>query len=267
MYEMGPTAAGEGCRGEVPRKTSTSPPQGLCLLLSRIPTGRGAVPRTARRALGWISQSRKTHLYGICKKWAPVLTAGKTAATHPSDEARAHRGIRTAPGDLCALILQCPGTPAPAAAPFALFSYTPRPGCSAAHGPAGSAVDFPIPQNSSVCVLQKNGLPCSRPRRVAGRALAAWGDPQTLAAGALHRRGAGCERPERPTLYLPYTSRAAYPIPPASQPAYPTPACPTPTYPTRPPSGLPAIPLRYGPRKGRLQVAEREHPTRVGRTM
>ena len=66
MYEMGLTAAGEGCRGEVPRRCLDIPPTGACLFLSHIPTGRGAVVRTARRALGWISQSRKTHLYGIC---------------------------------------------------------------------------------------------------------------------------------------------------------------------------------------------------------
>jgi hypothetical protein len=37
----------------------------LCLLLSHIPTDRGAAARTARRALGWISRSRKTLLYGF----------------------------------------------------------------------------------------------------------------------------------------------------------------------------------------------------------
>jgi hypothetical protein len=37
------------------------------------------------------------------------------------------------------------------------FSYTHRPGRSGAHGPAGSGVDFPIPQNSFVWVLLKMG--------------------------------------------------------------------------------------------------------------
>lgn len=37
----------------------------LWLLPSHIPTDQGAVPCTARRALGWNSQSRKTHLYGF----------------------------------------------------------------------------------------------------------------------------------------------------------------------------------------------------------
>lgn len=36
----------------------------LCLLLSHIPTDRGAAARRARRALGWISRSRETRLYG-----------------------------------------------------------------------------------------------------------------------------------------------------------------------------------------------------------
>jgi hypothetical protein len=35
---------------------------------SHIPPGRGAVPRTARRARRWISQSRETHLYAFCGK-------------------------------------------------------------------------------------------------------------------------------------------------------------------------------------------------------
>jgi hypothetical protein len=37
------------------------------------------------------------------------------------------------------------------------FSYTHRPGRSGAHGPAGSGVDFPIPQNSFVWVSLKMG--------------------------------------------------------------------------------------------------------------
>jgi hypothetical protein len=41
-------------------------PQPLrCLLPSHIPTDRGAVACTGRRALAWISQSRKTHSHGF----------------------------------------------------------------------------------------------------------------------------------------------------------------------------------------------------------
>ena len=140
-YEMGPTAACEGCRGEVPRRLDIPPtgaffsfpsythrpgrsgahepagsgvdfriPQNsfvwvslkmgsrasknprvgsgvghrshrepnpamtdlsscslspLCPLPSHIPTDRVAVAPTGRRALGWVSQSRKTQLYGF----------------------------------------------------------------------------------------------------------------------------------------------------------------------------------------------------------
>jgi len=43
------------------------------------------------------------------------------------------------------------------------FSYTHRPGRSGAHGPAGSGVDFPIPQNSFCMGFAKNGLASSQP--------------------------------------------------------------------------------------------------------
>ena len=66
MYEMGLRAASEGCRGEVPRVTRTSPPQGVVLALFHIPTGQCAVLRTGRRAYEQKTQSRKTHLYGFC---------------------------------------------------------------------------------------------------------------------------------------------------------------------------------------------------------
>lgn len=36
-----------------------------CLLFSHIPSDQGAVGRAGRRARGWISRSRKTHLYGF----------------------------------------------------------------------------------------------------------------------------------------------------------------------------------------------------------
>jgi len=42
------------------------------------------------------------------------------------------------------------------------FSYTHRPGRSGSHGPAGSWVDFPIPQNSFVWVLLKIGSRASK---------------------------------------------------------------------------------------------------------
>jgi hypothetical protein len=87
MYEMGLTAACEGHRGEVPRQCLDIPPAGALLLPSHIPTGRGAVGRTARRAEGWISQSRKTHFGAFCKKWARELAAAHLRATDPAESA------------------------------------------------------------------------------------------------------------------------------------------------------------------------------------
>jgi hypothetical protein len=51
------------------------------------------------------------------------------------------------------------GLPAPS------LSHTHRPPFSGAHGPAGSWVDFPIPQNSFCMRFAKNGLAGSQPPR------------------------------------------------------------------------------------------------------
>jgi hypothetical protein len=53
------------------------------------------------------------------------------------------------------------GLPAPS------LSHTHRPPFSGAHGPAGSWVDFPIPQNSFCMRFAKNGLAGSQPPKVA----------------------------------------------------------------------------------------------------
>jgi hypothetical protein len=67
------------------------------------------------------------------------------------------------------------------------------------------------------------------------------GNPPTPPAAALHRRGAGCDRPERPTLHLPYT----YPAPTLHLPyTYPTPALHLP-YAGLPYAGLPYAGLPY----------------------
>lgn len=50
------------------------------------------------------------------------------------------------------------GDPGIPPAGSALFSYTHRPGCSAAHGPAGLSARNPIPQNSFCMRFAKNGL-------------------------------------------------------------------------------------------------------------
>jgi hypothetical protein len=113
--------------------------------------------------------------------------------------------------------------PAPAAALPAPFSYTHRPGRSGPHGPAGSGVDFPIPQNSFVWVSLKMG---SRARNHAERPRApprpcpAARHPEQACRASLGPRGsAPGSLPYTPTR-LPYTSQPAYPIP---RLAYPTP--------------------------------------------
>ena len=101
---------------------------------------------------------------------------------------------------------------APVAALPAPFSYTHRPGRSGRHGPAGSGVDSPIPQNSFGCVVPKMGS------RACRRAI------------SRHGPGGECRMPEGGlpwTVYpgpptrtrLPWTARPE----PTSQPVYPAP--------------------------------------------
>jgi len=129
--------------------------------------------------------------------------------------------------------------PRPAAALPAPFSYTHRPGRSGRHGPAGSWVDFPIPQNSFVWVLQKIGSRAPTHGDGAGgppgpgEAPVGTRRPCSAALGAGRAsRAAYPTPPDRPTLHraprapalhlprrLPYTypaprSRVAYPAPP-----------------------------------------------------
>jgi hypothetical protein len=119
------------------------------------------------------------------------------------------------------------------------FSYTHRPGRSGSHGPAGSWVDFPIPQNSFVWVLQKIGSRAPTHGDGAGgppgpgEAPVGTRRPCSAALGAGRAsRAAYPTPPDRPTLHraprapalhlprrLPYTypaprSRVAYPAPP-----------------------------------------------------
>jgi len=80
MYELGPTAAGEGCRGEVPRLGLDIPPTGASgsLSLTYPPT---AVQRGARAGglLGGFPNPAKLILYAFRKKWARRLAATKVA--------------------------------------------------------------------------------------------------------------------------------------------------------------------------------------------
>jgi hypothetical protein len=105
-YEMGlkqrpAKAAAERCLGE-PRQP---PRRSFLFLLSHIPTGQGAVGRTARRALGWISQSRKTRFVCVLQKMGSRARArqrgrSRTRRRHRTDRASADRLARL-PSLLC----------------------------------------------------------------------------------------------------------------------------------------------------------------------
>ena len=133
----------------------------------------------------------------------------------------------------------------PAAALSAPFSYTHRPGRSERHGPAGSGVSCPIPQNPLCMCFAKNGLASSQPRHLGPRAPRLALAPGGPNSPTLHLPaappGLALTSPKPPTLHLPYTypttphqpstsrlpnhlpytSRPAYPIPP-SRPTSPT---------------------------------------------
>jgi hypothetical protein len=94
-YETGLTAAGEGRRGEVPRRSSTSPPQGLCFSSSLIypPAGARWLARTGG-LWGGFSDPAKLVWVRFAKKWARELAA----ATAPGDPPKPGGPVvRTAP--------------------------------------------------------------------------------------------------------------------------------------------------------------------------
>ena len=143
---------------------------------------------------------------------------------------------------------------APVAALPAPFSYTHRPGRSGRHGPAGSGVDFPIPQNSFGCVLPKMGS------RACRRAI------------SRHGPGGECRMPEGG---LPWT---VYPGPPAQnrppnpstldrppKPVYPGPPAqnrpPNPSTLHRPPKPVYPAP----PTKTRLPCTAHPNPSTLDR--
>lgn len=101
----------------------------LCLLFSHIPTDGGAVALVARRALGCISQPRKTPLYGVPLKIvsrARTHAEGAAGRPRPGAEARmtrrglvgAHRPPYPAPPN------HLPYTRAPTGLPYTLCSYS-----------------------------------------------------------------------------------------------------------------------------------------------
>jgi hypothetical protein len=167
----------------------------------------------------------------------------------------ADRGREGAVQVECSLL---PSASSPAAMP-SLFSYTHRPARRGPRGPAGSWVDFPIPQNSSVLVLLKMGS------RARNRADGPGGPPEPLhmcrgaprAAYPVPPRPPTLCRPRPHALHLPPSSH------PPSQPAYPIP----PRSPTlyRPPSSHPPSQTTYPIPPDRLPYTARLPRTRPPR--
>jgi len=147
----------------------------------------------------------------------------------------------------------------PAAALSAPFSYTHRPGRSERHGPAGSGVSCPIPQNPLCMCFAKNGLASSQPRHLGPRAPRLALAPGGPNSPTLHLPaappGLALTSPKPPTLHLPYT----YPTPPtnlppaASQTTYPTPPDRPTLYPL---AGLPRLQLILGQAFSKLATLE-----------
>jgi hypothetical protein len=184
-YEMGPTAACEGCRGEVPRRLDI-PPTGAFFSFpsythrpgrsgAHEPAGSGVDFRIPQNSFVWVS-----------------LKMGSRASKNPRvGSGVGHRSHREPNPAMTVFSPPLAALPPP-------FSYTHRPGRSGAHEPAGSGVDFPIPRNSFVWRLLKMG---SRARTR--------GERPAPTAACLGPRCWGA--PVRPTLYpglptrLPYT--------------------------------------------------------------
>src|SRR5690348_4604739 len=248
-------AAVERCQGRANR-ASTSPPQELGTLFSYThrpwcsrahgPAGSGVDFPIPQNSFVWVSLKMDSRARGTKK------------ARHEACEAAGGRR-RAACSRESDQYASTAFSPAPAAALPAPFSYTHRPWCSRARGPAGSGVDLPIPQNSSVWVPLKvdsrapaPGEPAGAPpgpgRRPGGRGWAAgWPQPTYPIP------------PSSPTLYLPPTHRTSPPPPPPPPPPpLPHPPPPPPPHHTAPPRAPP------GPRRrpaARRPAAPRPQPT------
>ena len=68
-----------------------------CPPLPHIPADRGAVARTARRALGWISRSRKTHFVCVSRK----MGSRARELAHSENARRAAYGLAKRPRQGC----------------------------------------------------------------------------------------------------------------------------------------------------------------------
>jgi hypothetical protein len=210
-YEMGlkqrpAKAAAERCLGE-PRQP---PRRSFLFLLSHIPTGQGAVGRTARRALGWISQSRKTRFVCVLQKMGSRARARQRGRSRTR---RRHRTDRASADRLARLPL--------AALPACLLPSRIPTGQGAVARAARRALGWTSRSRKTrfVCVLQKRG---SRARAPAGEPGGPQG-PRTAAPPASR----GPVSPARPTLEprpahprAPRHMPATYPAPPTLEPPF-----------------------------------------------
>jgi hypothetical protein len=196
-----------------------------------IPTDRGAVARTARRALGWISQSRKTRFVWVSLKMGSRARSradahheageGPEPGTQPLGSRKRVYTVLSLPNRCSALsFLIYPPTGA---------QWRARPGGLWGGFPNPAKLDwYGLPLKMGSRARMARGRPARRPRRGAGRwegaARAAYPRPRV---------------PSRPTLHLPYT----YPIPALDLPHILRPEPPTPyTAPRAGPACLPDAP-------------------------
>lgn len=161
-------------------------------------------------------------------------------------------------GEVPRLCLDIP----PTGACFVPFSYTHRPGRSGRHGPAGSWVDFPIPQKSFVWVLLKLGS--RAPTRGGGTG----GPPGPGPAPACPRQpcGVALGGGRAPPTCLPYTPTGLpYTAPPALHPLAPKRLPPRP--PTLHPAGLPYTQVAYPTPRLLLSTIPWGHGTDKGHSL
>ena len=239
-YEMGPTAACEGCRGEVPRRLDIPPTEALFSFPSYThrpgrsgahePAGSGVDFPIPQNSFVWV--------------W---LKMGSRASKNPRvGSGVGHRSRREPNAALTVFLLPLAALPPP-------FSYTHRPGRSGAHEPAGSGVDFPIPQNSFVWRWLKMG---SRARTRGARPARR---PRPACAGCRMRApGRPTLDPNRPTLHPALPHCLPPPAYPGPQPAYPIP-------PPHPPRTSPHAPTLHLPQHAYPRPRRRPPCTSPGR--
>jgi hypothetical protein len=246
-YETGPTAACEGCRGEVPeapkQRLPRHPPRraGVSLFFSHThrpgrsgahgPAGSGVDFPTPQNSFVWVSLKIGSRAR---KRTQSAPQTGEEARA----SARGTRGFGTKPAHSIASCALCPSR---LARSFLIYPPTRAQWGARAGGLWGG---FPDPEKPICMRFAKNRLASSQPHTKCTSIRAARAGCRGPAAAPLHHSGGACGRPKPPTLYpwsptLYPPSRAAPRYPPTrppytlAQPAYPIPALPgAPTSPT-----------------------------------